>query len=102
MKTISERMLKTPLKNADHGDWDVFREQLEKNYVWPALYMFKFIVPQHKAEAVKALFPMHSSTERKSEKGNYSSITIRMMMPGSDAFIEVYKRVRHIEGIIAL
>lgn len=95
-------MLKTPLKEAGHGDWAVFREQLENNYVWPALYMFKFIVPQHKSEEVKALFPLHGSTERQSEKGNYSSITIRMMMPGSDAIIEVYKRVSHIEGIIAL
>lgn len=95
-------MLKTSLKDAEHGDWAVFREQLENNYVWPALYMFKFIVPQHKAEEVKALFPLHGSTERQSEKGNYSSITIRMMMPGSDAIIEVYKRVSHIEGIIAL
>lgn len=82
--------------------WEHFREQLEKSYVWPALYVFKFIVPQQKAAEVRHLFPMHESTERPSGKGNYMSLTFSMMMPGSDAVIDVYRRVRHIEGLIAL
>jgi hypothetical protein len=95
-------MLNKSLNNTEPEDWSSFREQLEINYAWPALYIFKFIVPHDKASEVKALFPNHAPTERQSEKGKYSSITIRMMMPGSDAIIEVYKRVQHIDGIIAL
>jgi len=82
--------------------WKVFREQLEENYAWPALYIFKFIVPKQKAGEVRELFPMHSSSEKDSENGNYTSLTFKMMMPGSDAIIAVYQKVSHIEGLIAL
>jgi putative lipoic acid-binding regulatory protein len=45
---------------------------------------------------------MHQSDEKASKQGNYTSLTYQMMMPGSDAIIEVYQRVKHIEGLIAL
>ena len=45
---------------------------------------------------------MHESTEKNSGNGKYVSLTFNMMVPGSDAVIAVYKKVRHIEGIIAL
>lgn len=79
-----------------------FREKLDKTYVWPSLYVFKFIVPHRKVIEVKELFPNHISTEKQSEKGNYISVTFNMMMPSSEAVIHVYQKVRHIEGIIAL
>jgi hypothetical protein len=84
----------------DH--WNIFRERLEKAYIWPALYVFKFIVPVGQTAAVRLLFPMHQPEEKASGKGNYTSLTYRMMMPGSDAIIEVYQRVKNIEGLIAL
>ena len=79
-----------------------FREKLDKVYVWPSLYVFKFIVPQQKVEEVKELFPNHVSTEKQSENGKYISVTFNMMMPSSEAVIDVYLKVKHIEGIIAL
>lgn len=82
--------------------WNAFADKLEKTYVWPALYVFKFIVPREKAGEVRALFPMHISTEKPSRNGNFTSLTFEMMMPGSDAVVQVYQRVRHIEGLIAL
>jgi putative lipoic acid-binding regulatory protein len=78
------------------------REKLDQHYSWPSLYTFKFIVPTDKVNEVKRLFTKHETTEKISEKGNYTSITIHMMMPGSDAVIEVYQAVSGIEGIIAL
>jgi len=78
------------------------REKLDQHYSWPSLYTFKFIVPKGKEEEVKKLFPKHEPTERQSKNGNYTSITINMMMPSSDAVIEVYQKVSSIEGIIAL
>jgi putative lipoic acid-binding regulatory protein len=78
------------------------REKLDQYYTWPSLYTFKFVVPKGKEDEVKGLFPAHESSERQSKNGNYTSITINMMMPSSDAVIDVYQKVSTIEGIIAL
>lgn len=79
-----------------------FREKLDTHYAWPALYTFKFIVPTGKEEEVKNLFPNHTSSEKRSKNGKYTSITINMMMRTSDAVIEVYQAASTIEGILAL
>jgi uncharacterized protein len=79
-----------------------FREKLESHYAWPALYTFKFIVPTGKEEEVKNLFPNHTTSEKLSKNGKYTSITINMMMPSSNAVIEVYQAASVIEGLLAL
>ena len=79
-----------------------FMDKLDKVYVWPSLYVFKFIVLRHQVGEVKNLFPNHTSTEKQSENGKYISITFSMMMPSSEAVVRVYQKVKHIEGIIAL
>lgn len=79
-----------------------FREKLESHYAWPALYTFKFIVPTGKEDEVKKLFPNHTTSEKLSKNGKYTSITINMMMPSSDAVIDVYQATSTIEGILAL
>ena len=84
-------------------EWiDNFRIKLDEHYSWPALYIFKFIVPIGKQDELKSLFPLHTSTDKLSTQGNYISVTFQMMMPSSDGVIEIYKRVSAIEGIIAL
>ena len=85
------------------ADWiEGFRKKLDDHYTWPSLYMFKFIVPNGKEDEVKNLFPLHTSSEKSSSKGNYTSITIKMMMPSSEAVIEVYQKAATVEGLIAL
>ncbi|MBT1708150.1 DUF493 family protein [Fulvivirgaceae bacterium PWU5] len=79
-----------------------FREKLDQHYTWPSLYIFKFIVPKGKEEDLKQLFPLHTPTEKASKQGNYTSITMQMMMPSSDAVIDVYIKASQIEGIVAL
>jgi uncharacterized protein len=79
-----------------------FQQKLDQHYAWPSLYMFKFIVPTGKEEEVKKLFPLHTSTEKQSKQGNYTSITIQMMMPSSEAVITIYQQASAIEGLIAL
>ena len=81
---------------------DSLREKLDAHYIWPSLYTFKFIVPKEKVEEVKKLFPKHESTEKYSKNGNYISVTIQMMMPGSEEIIEVYNLAAGVEGLIAL
>jgi putative lipoic acid-binding regulatory protein len=84
-------------------EWIIsFRAKLDQHYAWPALYVFKFIVPTGKEEQVKKLFPLHTTTEKLSKQGNYISITIQMMMPSSDAVIRIYQQASTIEGLIAL
>jgi len=65
-------------------------------------HRFKFIVPKGKEDELKNLFPGREVSERASANGNYSSLTFQMMCPSSEAVINVYKTVAHIEGIIAL
>lgn len=79
-----------------------FKSKLDQHYAWPSLYIFKFIVPKGKEEEVKKLFPQHITTERQSSQGNYASITVQMMMPSSQAVIDIYEQASGIEGLIAL
>lgn len=84
-------------------DWtNSLKEKLDQHYAWPTLYTFKFIVPKGKENEVTSLFPNHVATERVSKNGNYTSITLQMMMPSSDAVVEVYVATYNVEGIIAL
>ncbi|MDZ4716613.1 MAG: DUF493 domain-containing protein [Cytophagales bacterium] len=80
-----------------------FKKKLDQHYAWPALYVFKFIVPAEKKAELKKLFPQHViSTEKKSGKGNYVSLTYQMMMPSSESVISVYEKAAVVEGIVAL
>ena len=79
-----------------------FRIKLDEHHSWPTVYIFKFIVPKGKESELKNLFPMHTSTDKVSTQGNYISVTFQMMMPSSDAVIEVYERVSTIEGLMSL
>jgi hypothetical protein len=79
-----------------------FREKLDEYHSWPTLYIFKFIVPKGKEEQVRKLFPLHVPSEKESKNGNYTSLTMQMMMPSGEAVIEVYQKASVIEGIIAL
>lgn len=79
-----------------------FRQKLDDHYAWPALYTYKFIVPKGKEEAVKELFPHHQTSEKHSAKGNYTSVTVQLMMQSSEAVIDIYKKAALIEGIVAL
>lgn len=86
----------------DAAWFDSFREKLDQHYAWPTLYIFKFIVPKGKEQELRLLFPLHIATEKESKNGNYTSLTIQMMMPSSEAVILVYQKAAAVEGIIAL
>ena len=79
-----------------------FRSKLDEHYAWPALYIYKFIVPTGQEELVKKLIPFHPVTEKLSRNGKYTSITINVMMQSSEAVIDVYRKASEIEGIVAL
>lgn len=79
-----------------------FKEKLDHEYEWPALYTFKFIVPKGQEGEVKSIFSNHEVTEKQSSKGNYISLTAKVMAESSDKVVEFYIEANKIEGIIAL
>jgi putative lipoic acid-binding regulatory protein len=79
-----------------------FKTKLDQHHSWPSLYIYKFIVPTGKEDEVKKLFPNHTVTEKLSRNGNYTSLTIQVMEPSSEAVIAIYREAATIEGIVAL
>ena len=79
-----------------------FREKLDQAYTWPALYMFKFIVPKGKEQEVVDMFPQNEVIQRESKHGNYISLTIQIMASGSEQVIDIYERANQIDGLMAL
>lgn len=79
-----------------------FREKLDQHYAWPSLYIFKFIVPAGQEDEVKRLFPNNVTSEKHSERGRYTSVTIQTMMPSSEAVVSIYEQASAIKGLIAL
>jgi len=79
-----------------------FKDKLNKEYEWPSLYTFKFIVPKGQEDEVKELFSKHEVSEKHSRKGNYISVTAKIMADSSERVIEYYLEAHKIKGIIAL
>lgn len=73
---------------------------------WPTEYLYKFIVPADDAKIAlieKAFNNLGAViTTNKSKNGNYSSVSINVVMSSADAIIDRYKEVSTIEGIISL
>lgn len=88
--------------SAREFNFESFQQKLDDQFSWPTLYMFKFIVPSGKENEVEALFPKNESTNKPSKKGNYVSVTTKVMMPSSDEVVRIYKQATEIEGLIAL
>ncbi len=84
------------------------KSQLEEMTVFPALYLYKFIVPtkdnDDKVIEVSNMFDNLGAAikTRKSKNGKYTSLSIEVKMKSADAFIIKYKEVTVIEGIISL
>ena len=79
-----------------------FKAKLDKEYNWPSLYTFKFIVPKGREDEIKTIFLNHEWSEKASSKGNYISITASIMAPSSDVIVEYYLKADKVEGVIAL
>jgi putative lipoic acid-binding regulatory protein len=79
-----------------------FKEKLENETSFPALYMFKFIVPSGKEKEIQSLLPNNEMALKTSSKGKYVSATIKALMPDSQSIIDIYEKAAKIEGVIAL
>ena len=81
------------------------REKLEERK-WPALYLFKFIVPAdpQKIAQTEALFNTDYAEVqlRPSKTGKYVSVSAKEMMMSAEKVIERYQAATKIEGLMAL
>jgi len=82
------------------------KKQLEEDTVWPAPYLFKFIVPSslEKIAEISAIFDNNDAEiqTRDSAKGTYTSVSIKATMASADAVVEKYLEVSNVEGVISL
>jgi len=83
-------------------DLNQFKDKLDSSYSWPALYMFKFIVPAGMENEVIDIFPKHEILQKKSKNGKYISLTAKIMAGSSDQIIEIYQKATVIDGLISL
>ncbi|MCL9807823.1 DUF493 family protein [Flavobacterium luminosum] len=76
------------------------------NKVWPSKYLYKFIVPtdKEKIQTVEKAFDCMGAIidTRQSKNGNFTSISVDVIMPSADEIIKKYQEVSTIEGIISL
>lgn len=86
--------------------YNKLKVQLEETTQFPALYMYKFIVPsdEQKIKQVHQIFDNLGAVidTKRSSKGTYTSVTITVNMKNADAVIEKYKEASAVEGIISL
>ena len=82
------------------------KEQLAESQSWPAIYMFKFIIPadNQKLSQVESLFNSKEAevSVRTSRKGNFLSITAKELMIDPERVIDRYRKAEGIEGLISL
>jgi len=82
------------------------KKQLEQDTVWPAPYLFKFIVPSdlEKIAEIEAVFNETDSviTTRDSSKGKYTSVSVKVTMDSPEDVINKYLEVSNVEGVISL
>ncbi len=80
-------------------------QQLTQNSSWPAVYMFKFIIPEGNRgyAQLRSLFGEESRlSTRHSSGGKYISVTVKELMLNPAEIIERYRKASEIEGIMAL
>ena len=83
------------------------KEELNiNNKVWPAKYLYKFIVPseKEKIEAIDKAFDSMGAIidTRQSKTGKFTSVSVDVVMPNADEIIKKYQELSTIEGIISL
>ncbi|HCP40426.1 MAG TPA: DUF493 domain-containing protein [Cryomorphaceae bacterium] len=85
--------------------WKGLREKLKERN-WPAVYLFKFIVPadNQRVAQTEALFDNSTAQVelRKSKTGKFISISAKEMMMDADSVIQRYEEAVKIPGLIAL
>jgi putative lipoic acid-binding regulatory protein len=82
------------------------KEELANSTVWPAEYLFKFIIPSdnHKIAVIENSFDNMGAVLKTStsKNGKYTSISVNTTMKSAQSVIDKYQELSTIEGIISL
>jgi putative lipoic acid-binding regulatory protein len=86
--------------------YERLKEELSTTSTWPALYLYKFIVPTDKEKiiAIEGAFDNLGAVIRttQSKNGKFTSVSVNVEMKSPEHVIEKYQAVSTIEGIISL
>jgi len=86
--------------------YERLKVELDMNNTWPALYLFKFIVPSvdDNIERVEQAFDCMGAVIKttKSKTGKFTSVSVDVQMKDAQEIIDKYLEVSVIEGIISL
>ena len=86
--------------------YERLKAELDMSTSWPAIYLYKFIVPSEKEnilrveEAFDCMGAVIKTT--KSKTGKFTSISVDVQVKDSQEIIDKYLEVSTIEGIISL
>ena len=82
------------------------KESLENTTVFPADYLYKFIVPakDNGVQEIEALFEKKRAaiSTKDSKTGKYISVSVKVKLASADEVISYYEQAASIEGIISL
>ena len=83
------------------------KEKLQDTSVWPSEYLYKFIIKSDpiKINTIEGIFDNMGAVIKTntSKNGNYTSISINVVMNSSEVVIQKYKEVGvRVEGVISL
>ncbi|MFY0604667.1 MAG: DUF493 family protein [Flavobacteriaceae bacterium] len=94
------------MKDKGEEFYKKLKAQLEDTTVFPADYMYKFIVPTdgNQVEQVKEMFDKGGAVinTKKSKTGKYISVSVVINLSSSNEVISYYKKAEKIKGIISL
>jgi len=86
--------------------YERLKAELERSNSWPALYLYKFIVPTDadKIEKVEEAFDCLGAVIKttQSKTGKFTSISVDVQMKNPQEIIEKYIELSTIEGIVSL
>jgi uncharacterized protein len=86
--------------------YERLRVELENSTTWPAIYLFKFIVPSESNNVIQvenAFNDMGAVIKtKKSKTGKFTSISVDVNMENPQEIIKKYLEVSTIKGIISL
>ena len=83
-------------------NWENFKELLDQKYNWPAVYLFKFIIPFPANTVIEERLKDYDLRKKFSKNGKYISISFSHECRSSDEVLDIYKKLEDIKGLIAL
>ncbi len=84
------------------SEFDTLRALIDQEYVWPAAYVFKFVIRAELLDEFRAKVTVDIVATRESGGGKYLAITAHKLILHTEQVIDVYRQAQQIKGIISL